>query len=342
MTQPSKPLVSVIVPIYNVRDYVGACLESLKAQACGDFEVVCVNDGSTDDSVEVARAAAGDDARFVFVERSNGGLSAARNTGIEHARGEYLVFLDSDDLYEPRAIERMAASAQAGDLDLLDFSATTFYEDDEMRGVLADDYTHRMPVDGIMTGQELYVEYTRRGQYVPSACMHLVRRSLLERANLRFGEGLLHEDELFSPMLYAYARRAAFLCEGLYKRRIRKGSIMTERRTVRNVDSVFRISQLLHAWVIEHADECTAEFVDAYTLNLSHMRYLGYRYAQQVEEDELAAYVASLSSQDRIDFDLTIRYASKSPADALDDVESSRAYRAARTLGDALARFRRG
>ena len=107
------PRISVIVPMYNVEDFIGECIESLRAQSFKDFEAVCVDDGSTDDTAQRARAAAGDDKRFVFVSRENGGLSAARNSGLDVATGDYVSFLDADDRYAIAALESLIATATA-------------------------------------------------------------------------------------------------------------------------------------------------------------------------------------------------------------------------------------
>lgn len=89
--------------MYNVRPYIEDCLLSLKRQTFGDFEALCVDDGSTDGTLEAARKAGGDDARFSFLSQANAGQSAARNAGIARATGKYVVFLDSDDYYEDQS-----------------------------------------------------------------------------------------------------------------------------------------------------------------------------------------------------------------------------------------------
>src|SRR4051812_36101890 len=101
---------SVVVPIYNVEDYLKPCLDSIAAQTFTDLEVVMVNDGATDSSPTIAEAYAARDPRFKLVNRPNGGLSAARNTGVEHATGELLAFVDSDDLLTPDAYKLMVGS----------------------------------------------------------------------------------------------------------------------------------------------------------------------------------------------------------------------------------------
>ena len=90
------PLISVVVPVYNVEEYLSACLESIGRQTEGDLEVLVVNDGSTDRSGEIAAEFAGRDQRFRVITKENGGLSSARNAGAEAATGEFLIFVDSD------------------------------------------------------------------------------------------------------------------------------------------------------------------------------------------------------------------------------------------------------
>src|SRR5215210_3415529 len=104
------PRVSVVVPIYNVEPYLEECLESLAGQTMGDLEVVMVDDGSTDRSPAIAEAFAARDLRFKLVSQPNGGLSKARNTGIGHATGEFLAFVDADDVVARNAYELLVGS----------------------------------------------------------------------------------------------------------------------------------------------------------------------------------------------------------------------------------------
>ena len=151
------PAVSVIIPMYNVRPYIEDCLLSLKRQTFGDFEALCVDDGSTDGTLEAARKAGGDDARFSFLSQANEGQSAARNAGIARATGKYVVFLDSDDYYEDRALQMLFEQAERDGLDDLFFSARTLYEGEDVRARYHDEYGGRSDIDGIMTGRELMV-----------------------------------------------------------------------------------------------------------------------------------------------------------------------------------------
>ena len=327
--------ISVIVAMYNIERYVEECIQSLRSQTFPDFEVVCVNDGSTDESLERAKRAADGDARFKFVTRPNGGLSAARNTGLDSATGDYVCFLDGDDCYAPHALQALSDAANRNNLDLVDFSAQSFYDTREARRAHEEDYDYRDPVAGVHDGQTLFTLYMAKRQFVSSACFHLIRRSMLDEAGLRFFEGIIHEDELFTPQLYAHAKAAAFLDEGLYLRRVREGSIMTAQRGLRNATSLFVVVQSLHAWLIENAETFSPAFIDALALDLGYLHEAIFRDLGNLDETELEAYLSSLTPQQRIALDLAGRMTCIPAHERLMEIESSRAYK----LGGQLSRF---
>ena len=118
--------VSVIVPIYNVKAYLKECLDSLERQTLNGIEVIMVNDGSTDGSELIAAEYSERNPNFRLLNRENGGLSAARNTGLESAQGKYVYFLDSDDFLADNAMELLYSKAESEDLDQVRFSAYIF------------------------------------------------------------------------------------------------------------------------------------------------------------------------------------------------------------------------
>lgn len=112
------PKVSVVIPVYNTEKYLRQCLDSLQNQTLKDLEIICVDDGSTDGSLVVLKEYAGRDPRFRIISQMNQGPGAARNAGLDQASGEYLIFLDSDDWFEPDFLESMAARAEATGADV--------------------------------------------------------------------------------------------------------------------------------------------------------------------------------------------------------------------------------
>ena len=123
----SKPLLSVIVPIYNVQDYVVAALQSLQEQSFTDFEAILVEDKSTDDSLAVIQEFAHEDPRFYIIQhKTNQGVAAARNVGLENAQGEYIYYFDPDDLLPHDFLKNMMAAIQKTDIDIVCANTSNF------------------------------------------------------------------------------------------------------------------------------------------------------------------------------------------------------------------------
>ncbi|MBR2942172.1 MAG: glycosyltransferase [Clostridia bacterium] len=215
-------LLSVIIPFYQVEAYIGACLERaarLPSDAC---EVLLVDDCGMDGSAQIAAAYAQQHPHFRIIRREkNGGLSAARNTGLHAAQGEYVYFLDSDDLPDPQALMRMVQNAQVQQLDVV-----------KARFVFFDDETGEetpgpaLAPSGVMSGKSLFASQCRAALYEPMVWQCAYRRAFLLENGLQMAEGLLFEDELFqAPALFA-AERTAVVDETILHYRQRAGSIM--------------------------------------------------------------------------------------------------------------------
>lgn len=114
----SQPKISIIIPVYGVEGYIGKCIASIKQQTFEDFEVILINDGTKDNSVGVAETAIAGDKRFLILHKENGGQGSARNVGLDHARGDYIAFIDSDDYVEPRFLQAMYEEAIASGADV--------------------------------------------------------------------------------------------------------------------------------------------------------------------------------------------------------------------------------
>ena len=197
----NNPKVSVIIPVYNTEAYVEQTLRSIMGQTLRDIELIVVNDGSTDGSLSVLeRIATGDD-RIRLYTQPNKGLSQTRNAGIARARGEFIYFMDSDDLLEPDALERCYERCQSDRLDFVFFDAESF-------GTTASDAAwfdyRRAKYFGteVCDGTDLLRRMLALHCYRASACLSFIRTAYLRGLGLRFYPGILHEDELFTPQLY--------------------------------------------------------------------------------------------------------------------------------------------
>ena len=223
-------IVSVIVPIYNVFNYLRECLESLEKQTQKGIEVILVNDGSIDGSIKIAQEFVEKNRNFLLINREHRGPSAARNSGLDVAKGKYVYFLDSDDYLAADAIEKLYRKCNEENLDQLRFEAYTFEDGTKdfkwTREGVRSGYKYLGEYPSIMNGMDFYRKSLDNNDYFPSCCLIFTRRDVIEKNNLRFYEGILHEDNLFNFQLTSLCDRVALLHEPLYFRRYRTGSIM--------------------------------------------------------------------------------------------------------------------
>ncbi|MBO4352667.1 MAG: glycosyltransferase [Eggerthellaceae bacterium] len=308
MTDAAPAAVSIIMPMYNVERYIGESVASLKGQTFEDIQVVIVDDGSTDGSYDAAVEAIGDDARFLLVRQENAGPATARNRGIAESVGEYLMFMDADDMLEQHAVDMLYTKAEGDQLDYLDFSAHTVYEDEKLRAIRNESfYEGRSDIEGVMTGPELFVCFQKNREYVCSLCLHFFKRSLLNDSGLSLRDGMyVHEDELFSPLLIAYAKRAAFLNEPLYIRRVRARSATTTGRSPRNVKSMFEAARGLRSWLGERESSLDSLFVAALSARIAELYELAAMDAALIESYDLVAIAETYTGLDRVDFEIEV------------------------------------
>lgn len=300
------PALSIVIPMCNVEQYIGECLRSLMLQTFQDFEAICIDDGSTDDTLAVAQKTVAGDDRFAFFSQENAGQSAARNVGIAHATGMYLLFLDSDDYYETRALELLHERARREQLDVLFFTARTVYENARVRREYRDEYSERADIPGCMTGQELLVRFAEKKSFCVSPAMQVLRRSFLEEYEIRFFEGIVHEDNLFTCMTLAHAQRAAYMNEPLYIRRVRSGSTMTEKREVKHVYGHFKCAFELEKWLRSNAESCSRSFSKAFLHHIAFCYDLSAYDALSIDEDLLEARARALPQDEELSFRLHV------------------------------------
>lgn len=208
------PLFSIIVPVYNTAPFLSRCLDSILAQTEGDFEVIVIDDGSTDTSLSIAETYAKFDARFVVLHQENAGLSEARNRAIEKATGAYLAFVDSDDFITPDfcAVLKQTIEEQQSDLIVFDFD----YVFDTGKVIPSATVRHTSPT----LDRALLIS-------APMAPVRCVRRDLV--AGRAFPAGKLYEDLATTPLWLLASTRPIYLKQTLYHYYQRTGSIMHTR-----------------------------------------------------------------------------------------------------------------
>ncbi|RLA50672.1 MAG: hypothetical protein DRR42_12450 [Gammaproteobacteria bacterium] len=232
---------SIIVPIYNVSEYLEQCLLSVINQEYQDFEVIAINDGSTDGSAVRLRQIAERDGRIVVWDRDNKGLSATRNFGVKKAQGDYIVFLDADDALAEGALRIMHEQLTGADLDLLMYGAIARYD---LVSEKVEERKYPRPqsvLNKVGTGRDAYVKLLYQNAFYPSACFFAVRRKLANAVN--FYPGIYYEDSLYSLQLLfnETCLRVKIVENALYVRRIRENSITTGAVTDRHVQDNFII-----------------------------------------------------------------------------------------------------
>ena len=223
-------IVSVVVPCYNVEKYVGECLDSLLAQTWRNLEIICVNDGSTDRTLDVLERYSKLDSRVRIITKSNGGLGAARNTGMMSARGKYIYFLDSDDKLDANGIYDLYELAERESLDQIIMSARVFVDEGgEIQDREKFEAYYRLAPDAcniVMSGVDLVVKLCEKQIMPVTQQLRFFKLSYLRDIGFKNPEGILHEDNAIAFTSLIAARRAMAIPRKYYQRRLRPGSIM--------------------------------------------------------------------------------------------------------------------
>lgn len=211
--------VSVVIPVYNVEDFLGECLDSISNQTLEDIEIICVNDGSQDRSLEILNEYASRDSRFIVIDQENGGHAVATNRGMRHATGKYIFFMDSDDILELNALEDTYNVAEKRDVDFVIFQAINYYMD---TGELVEAENYSMNALADSVGDSVFSWKDIR-EHVFSITVtpwsKLYNREFVMKNEITFPEGLVFDDNVFFYDTLFAAERITFLKKHLFKRR---------------------------------------------------------------------------------------------------------------------------
>ena len=241
--------ISVIIPIYNVEFYLEECLNSVLQQDYIDYEVICVNDASTDGSEIILLNYAKKYEKIKTVNhKRNKGLSSARNTGLKNAVGKYIVFIDSDDMIVENTLTELYNMAESTNVDIIYFNMINFYEDAETSKKIYEDLKLYEEYTGIYSGKELFCLQMDKHQVNIQAVRKFIRKDFLMENEIKFYDGILHEDVLFSFYCAMNAKRVININKEYYMRRLREGSI-THIHDFKRAQSLFVVMiQILAYW----------------------------------------------------------------------------------------------
>ena len=234
-----QPLITVVIPVYNIEPYIKECLDSISAQTYENLEILAVNDGSTDQSKAILEVAAFEENRLTILDKPNGGLSDARNYGILHAHGDYICFIDGDDTIAPDYVKLLyEALSEDGDIAVCDMEYV--YEDG-----------HREFSSGGSFTSASVKDMPSLIRINNSACNKLYRTSLFKE--VLFPKGKLYEDLATVPIQIYRSQKVVKVDQPLYFYRQREGSIQhkIDRRVFHIYDAIDRVND----YVKTHGNE---------------------------------------------------------------------------------------
>lgn len=196
---------SIIVPVYNVENWLSRCASSLINQDLdkSEYEIIFVNDGSTDDSFEIAKKYSESYDNIILISQENKGLSAARNAGINKANGKYIWFVDSDDWIEPNIAGQLLKEAEDCGLDVLCFGLNIAFEDGR-----SNSFGIKNGTDSKVLRGDIFV---LKVGMPPAAWCAIYRTEYIKKNSLYFMVGVLHEDQEFTPRAYVLAERIKYI-----------------------------------------------------------------------------------------------------------------------------------
>lgn len=240
----SECRISVIVPVYNVEKYLIRCVESLLEQKGenGFWEIILIDDGSRDSSGQICDNLAERSSKVRVFHKDNGGLSSARNKGISVATGDYVMFVDSDDYIECTAVNALEKTLKK--YPMIDAIVFDGMEDNEknckvMRG--------KTSLSGhCVSGRDYLLEHYKNRTLSVEACLYLYKKDFLDKNNLRFREGILHEDVEFTPRAILAADQVAEISDTLYHYVVRGDSISTSQNKEKNIKDLFQTLEKLN------------------------------------------------------------------------------------------------
>lgn len=204
-----KPIISIVLPVYNVENYLERCLESIGRQKYDNLDIVMVDDGSTDGSGSICDEFAKKDSRARVYHKKNGGLSDARNFGIKKARGEIIAFVDSDDYIDKHFVDKMYEAMEGKDAD-----------------IVVCGYNDKVPKNARISGKEAAIKLLTQGENIDIVAWNkLYKKNLFLDNDIRFPIGKIHEDTLTTYKVLSEADTVVYLAESLYEYVERENSI---------------------------------------------------------------------------------------------------------------------
>lgn len=243
MGKQHTPLVSIVVPIYNVEQYLEECFKSIRSQSYENIEIILVDDGATDSSGRIADKLAKSSKVTQVIHKKNGGLSDARNVGMKKAKGEFITFVDSDDCIDKNFVKNLMDAILSNDADIA--------QCDNSRKI--EDLGRGAGGVKVLSGKSAFIELMKYKLISPTAWGKLYRVSIFRDNKLEFPVGRIHEDTAILYKLIYFAERVACLDQVLYYYRMNENSIMTAGYTEKHYSSVMKYHEELDEFIAQNS-----------------------------------------------------------------------------------------
>lgn len=233
--------ISIIVPVYNVEKYLERCLKSLLSQTFENYEIILIDDGSSDNSGKICDDYAKRYEKIRVIHQKNAGLSAARNVGIKQSIAPYILFVDSDDTIDEFACKKLYETMMKENVDIVRANSIIVKE-----GKFFPEKKKNVISGKVYNGLEFLVRNIQNGTMSMCAPYSLYKKDIIEKSNLFFKEGILHEDELWTPQIYLEASEVVWLDYDFYYHYIRENSITHSKNKSRNANDLINICFTLY------------------------------------------------------------------------------------------------
>lgn len=297
---------SIIIPVYNSSKFLRECLDSILKQDSYEYEIICVDDGSEDNSLDILHEYEKLFYNYKIIKQEHRGLAAARNDGIKVSSGEYIYFVDSDDIVGDNFINNALMRAKNEKLDVLMFSFENFATDN----VTYRKYEERIlkikrteAPDIILSGIKMMKYLFERNEYYPMVWIQIAKRSLLLDKQIMFYEGFVFEDMLYTFRLLWHSKRVRSITDVGYKKRIHEESICGRPENIHNVESLWHnYKKLIVLCEQFNQDDDNYEYVAKTMINRS-INQLMLHFVRLSDADR-SMFINGLSRWDKIKFEL--------------------------------------
>lgn len=235
MTKINKvPMISIIIPVFNVEKYLKKSLDSIINQTYKNFEIILINDGSTDDSLKICNEYLKVDSRISLINQNNAGAAAARNCGIRKATGDYLFFVDSDDYINEKCLEFLVEKIDEFDSDYITCDYYKCYEDNK-----SIEYINLFP-------NEIKEGFNKHILAMPGPVCKLIKRSLFKNNATFFPEGIIFEDNAIMPFIASLSSNPKHVNKALYYYLQREGSSLNQKNYNKSFEDIFKSLEILY------------------------------------------------------------------------------------------------